>query len=714
MFRTVTALATILVAACGGYDGIDSAAAPPALIPAPSYIEVNPGAYALRPGTTVAIPPDTELRDGIAWIAGLIEDASGVSLQTSSSRAAGIRLALVDADELRKTFAARGIRATEGAYFLKADTDGVQIRAATEAGLFYGFTTLWQLIALDAGGGVAVPALEILDAPEFGWRGVMLDSARHMQSPAFIKRYIDWMSLHKLNVFHWHLTDDQAWRLEVRRYPRLTEVGAWRVPAGDAPANDIDAATGAPRLYGGFYSQEDVREIVAHAESRFVDVVPEINVPGHASAAIAAYPELGIPGHKIDRVPARWGIYDNVLNLEESTFEFLENVLVEVTDLFPGQYIHVGGDEVVTRQWEGSDRIARRMRELDIADVSAVQNYYVERLQAHLAELGRTVIGWDEILESDLPPQTAVMSWRGVEGAISAATKGHRTVLSPAPIFYLDHLQTDAADAPPGRGHVVTVRDVYEFDFLTDSLGDDREFVLGLQANLWTEHVRTEERAEYMTYPRVAAVAELAWSEERNRTWESFSVRLEPHLERLRSLGINVADPFPGPDQSRKDGRVEDRELDICSESVVLALEDDAPLAGERESFLVDIINPCWILRDADLGSARSISASVGQLPFNFEIGDLLDDVVVEPPESTEGELLVRLGNCEGPVVATLALKPAAERYATTELPAAPLVVPDGTAGKGDLCFSFTRGGVEPIWAIDWIQLHTETAGNRR
>ena len=699
----------MLLAACGEHDGGESFTAVPALIPAPLHIEIHADTFFLMPDATIGIPAQADLRDSTAWIVGLVEDATGLSLRISTGRPAAIQLELVDNEALQDDFASQAIEATPESYSLRVDADGVRIRASTTAGLFYGLTTLWQLLADDGDGAGYLPTLDILDTPAFGWRGVMLDSARHMQSPEFIKRYIDWMSLHKLNVFHWHLTDDQAWRLEVRRYPRLTDIGGWRVPEGDAAAADIDTATGAPRQYGGFYSQEEVREIVAHAESRFITIVPEINVPGHASAAIAAYPELGVSGHGIAQVPARWGIFDNVLNLEESTLEFFENVLLEVTELFPGKFIHIGGDEVVTRQWEGSDRIAERMRELGIEDISTLQNYYVERLQAHLAGLGRRVIGWDEILEGDLPPEAAVMSWRGVDGAIAAAAKGHQTVLSPAPTFYLDHIQTNAADGPPGRGGIITARDIYEFDLLPDTLRDDREFLLGVQGNLWTEHVRTEERVTYMSYPRAVAIAELGWSSQQSRSWDSFAARLETHGQRLGTLGIDIPltllDSAGDHGRSAGDGRIEDRELDLCGDSIVLALEDDAPLKGERESFLVDIMNPCWILREADLSEVPSIKAAVGQLPFNFEIGEMIDEVVVEQPDTREGELRVRLGDCDGPIVATLPLAPAVGRNAVTELPGERLVVPEDAGDTGDLCFSFTRHDVEPIWVIDWVQV---------
>jgi hexosaminidase len=426
----VAACTALVLVACGTDRATPPGVELPALIPVPLHVQHGEGAYRLAADARISGAVPTDMHATLEWIIGLINEQAGLSLSLNDGPGA-IRLELEDSAAFAEVLAANNAHSVREAYLLEITDDGIRIAAPDEAGLFYGLTTLWQLLTANSNG--EVPLVTIADAPEFEWRGVMLDSARHMQSPAFIKRYIDWMALHKLNVFHWHLTDDQGWRLEIRRYPDLTDVGAWRVPAGDAPAADIDEATGEPRKYGGYYSQETVRDIVAHAASRHVTIVPEIDVPGHATAAIAAYPALGVPGHGVDRVSASWGIFENVFNLEEDTFKFLEQVLSEVTELFPGEYIHLGGDEVVTKQWLASERIAERMQELGVDDIQALQNYYVERLQDYLSTLGRKVIGWDEIIESELPPEAAVMSWRGVEGAVAAAAKGHKTVLSLLP-----------------------------------------------------------------------------------------------------------------------------------------------------------------------------------------------------------------------------------------------------------------------------------------
>ena len=698
---------------CLLFQGTAGAGETISILPAPLHMQYREGVYLIPETPHITIPDEKKLKASAEWLSELVTKASGQELRvsTDTGERAAIRVERVSQSALQKQFEEAELTPMTGfgeAYALQIGPSGVLIQAADDAGLFYGLTTFWQLLSQKPGPNRKLPALKILDAPEFEWRGLMLDSARHMQSPEFIKHYIDWMSLHKLNVFHWHLTDDQAWRLEIKAYPKLTGIGAYRVPAGAAPAADIDPATGEARLYGGFYTQEEVRDIVAHAASRQVMVVPEIDVPGHASAAIVAYPDLGVPGFQLQKVPASWGIYHNVFNLEESTFEFLETVMAEVVALFPGEFIHLGGDEVVTEQWEASERITERMKELELDSIQSLQNYYVERLQAFLSPHGRRVIGWDEILESSLPPEAVVMSWRGVEGAIEAAAKGHQTVLSPAPTLYLDHIQTSAADEPPGRMDIITIRDIYEFNPLPESLGKNRKLLLGLQGNLWTEHIRFEERAAYMTWPRATAIAELGWSAPERRNWEDFASRLKTHRSRLDDLGIAASkaeEVRPVTDTQDYDRR-EDRELELCQSSIALALEDDAPINGERESFLLDIMNPCWIWRDADLGEARSFSAAVGQLPFNFEIGAMINDVVVNPPNTAEGELTVRLGSCDGPVIAELPLAPAVHSQAVTELPATGLNLPDDPTLRADLCISFNRTGIDPIWGIDWVQIN--------
>jgi hexosaminidase len=534
----------------------------------------------------------------------------------------------------------------------------------------------------------------------------MLDSARHFQAPEFVMRYIDWMALHKLNVLGWHLTDDQGWRLEIRKYPRLTSVGAWRVPAG-AAQRDIDPATGRPRLYGGFYSQDDVRRIVAHARARYVTIVPEIDMPGHATAAIVAYPRLGVTDDPPRAVPADWGIFPNLYNVEESTFGFLEDVLAEVMELFPGEYIHLGGDEVVKDQWQASPRVQARMRELGVPNEAALQGYFTRRMGKYVVAHGRRVIGWDEILEGGVPDGAAVMSWRGVEGAIAAAAAGHDAVLSPAPTLYLDFRQGTGPEEPPGRGEVVSLERVYRFDPLPGPLAAAAEHVLGVQANLWTEHVRLEEWAAYMTWPRAAALAELGWSPAERRDFADFQRRLPLEFGRYRALGIHFSETvFRAPRTVGPWERHMSQDLTTCTDKLVLNLEDDAPLQGPRAVFLIDIENPCWMLRVADLSRATRLTAAVGQVPFNFQIGRDIEAIRLRAPRTPAGELEVRVDGCEGEPLAVLPLAPAAGNDAVTVLP--PVVLPPAVLslqGAHTLCFTFTQRTLDPLWAIDWVQL---------
>jgi hexosaminidase len=549
------------------------------------------------------------------------------------------------------------------------------------------------------GVSISVPAIKIADTPRFAWRGLMLDSARHYQSPEYIRQFIDWMALHKLNTLHWHLTDDQAWRLEIKKYPKLTSVGAWRVPAGDAAKADIDSATGKPRLYGGFYTQAQVREIVAHAASRHITVVPEIEMPGHATAAVVAYPRLGVTDKPPKAIPEEWGIFPTLFNVDDSTFTFLEDVLTEVMEVFPGAYIHVGGDEALKDEWHASPKVQARMKELGVKDEHALQGYFIQRIEKFLSGKGRKLIGWDEILEGGLPPNATVMSWRGIDGAVAAAKAGHDTVLSPAPDLYFDHWQS-AGDISPGRSNTLSLKDVYLFNPEPDSIADEqRKHILGLQANLWAEMMRSEQRVTYMAYPRTAALAEVAWSPPNRINWDDFQKRLEIQLARYPALGIVYAREVPvSPGPKRRVSH----DLEQCGGGYVLSLEDDAPIDSERATFLVNITDPCWIWRGADLTKVKSIRATVGQIPFNFQIGKDAEKIPLHAPKTKDGELEIRLDDCNSAPVATASLTPAVSKHGLTVLP--PILL-DKTTGKHDICFRFTRARIDPIWVIGGLEL---------
>jgi hexosaminidase len=675
------------------------------VIPAPARVTARRGVFAFRADTWISIPPDPRVARTARYLADLLHQTAGIELKITERSGATAAPTGTIAFRLDQP----GFNSNPEAYGIDISPAGVILSSTDPRGLFYAAVTLWELCPAarsQESAPITLAAVSISDTPRLPWRGLMLDSARHFQSSQFVMRYIDWMALHKLNVLHWHLTDDQGWRLEIKRYPRLTSVGAWRVPEGPAAAADIDSATGRPRLYGGFYSQDEVRQIVAHAAERNVTIVPEIDMPGHATAAVVAYPQLGVTDHPPTAVPSDWGIYPNLYNVEEGTFTFLENVLDEVIALFPGEYVHVGGDEAVKDQWKASPRVQARMRELHVANEEALQSYFVQRIGKYLQAHGRRLVGWDEILQGGIAENATVMSWRGLEGALTAVGAGHDAVLSPSPTLYFDHRQGRGADEPPGRGAVITLRDVYDFDPMPGGIAvSQRRHVLGLQGNVWTEHMRTEDRVAYMTFPRAAAVAEVGWSPEGERDWSGFVRRLPSQFARYRALGIRYSDDALRPPAVREPGpfdRHASQDLRPCTDKAVLSLEDDAPLEGDRAVFLIDIMNPCWIFESADLSHGPNLQVAVGQVPFNFQIGKDRDAIKFPAPQTSAGELEVHLDSCDGTRIAVLPLASAVDNNGVTQLPSVRL---PQTAGRHDLCFRFAQRTLDPLWAVDWVQL---------
>jgi hexosaminidase len=408
------------------------------------------------------------------------------------------------------------------AYRLETGRSGIRIVGGDEAGVFYGTQTLKQLVPV---GGGPVPGVEIEDRPAFGWRGSLLDVARHFMPKEFVLRYIDLLALHKLNVLHLHLTDDQGWRVEIERYPKLTEVGAWRAQTmGD----------GVP--HGGFYTQDEIREIVEYAASRFVRVMPEIELPGHTRAAIAAYPELGNHGWPVG-VGTTWGIETRVLNPETATVEFFEHVFEEVLDLFPSEFLHVGGDECPKDEWRASARAQELMRERGLAGEGELQSWFIRRFDTFFTDRGRRLVGWDEILEGGLAPGATVMSWRGEEGGVAAAEAGHDVVMAPRWFTYFDYRQAEAGE-PPGRPYVLPLEKVYSYRPVPAQLAPEAaRRVLGSQFAVWTEHIASPAQVEYMAFPRACAFAEVVWSATR-QPYEAFLARLRTHLRRLSALGV--------------------------------------------------------------------------------------------------------------------------------------------------------------------------------
>lgn len=506
--------------------GAALAAAPAPIIPVPAELIPGHGALVVRSGTMVSVPAgDAAALSAARLLAGQVKQTRGLDLVAQEGGAGAIVLVRDPT-----------VSAAEG-YVLTVTPKGARVAAKDDAGLLYGAMTLAQLLSPDAAFGqpVKVPALTVRDQPRFAWRGIMVDVARHFQPADSLKPLIDAMAAHKMNVLHLHLSDDQGWRVEIKRYPKLTEIGAWRTPptAGEAPSD---------QPYGGFYTQDQIRDLVAYARERSVTIVPEIDLPGHAQAAVAAYPEIGVFG---DRPPVAvdWGINPYLFDVDQPSLTFIEGVLDELMDLFPSTYIHVGGDEAIKDQWQSSPAVQARMRELGLKNEHEMQSWFIEHLGQYLAAHGRRLIGWDEILEGGLPASASVMSWRGEQGAIDAANAGHDVVLSPAPTLYLDSLQSDRADEPPGRLSIVTLKDVYAYEPMPKGIASDKAgHVLGAQANAWTEYLVTPAQVRHAIFPRLDAVSEITWSPKNRRDWTGFLDRLDVQRLRYARQGINAAD----------------------------------------------------------------------------------------------------------------------------------------------------------------------------
>jgi hexosaminidase len=485
------------------------------LIPAPQSVQLGPGWLRL-PMQLRASADSDEAVPAVARFGAL-----------AAKRFPDAAFATGPEARLQFTLDASAGLAAEG-YRLDITAERALAIASDARGLLHAATSLALLLEREDE-ALRLPQLKIEDAPRFAWRGLMLDSARHPQSIDEIKHLLDAMALHKLNVLHWHLTDDQGWRVEIKRYPRLTEVGGCRVPAGDA---GIDPASGAPKPLCAWYSQDQIREVVAHAAALGIEVVPEFDVPGHAQAAVAAYPEFGVLEQALP-VSADWGVHRTLFNVDEPTVEALEHILAELVELFPSRYVHLGGDEAVKDQWQQSAAVQARLRELGLQTETELQAWLIARLRGFLGERGRRLIGWDEILDGDLPQDAIVMSWRGTDGGLAAARRGHDVVMSPSTDLYFDFLQSASEAEVPGRPSQIPLSRVYAYEPIPEGLSaGQHHHILGLQANVWTEHLRGYERVQHATFPRLAAVAERGWSTVDTRDFGNFLVRLA-HLMRI-------------------------------------------------------------------------------------------------------------------------------------------------------------------------------------
>lgn len=431
--------------------------------------------------------------------------------------------------------------ANEEGYELKIEEENIFIESKNTRGAFYAVQSLLQLLPLPSDlNSYKIPCLQIKDQPEFTYRGMHLDVGRHFFSVDFIKKYIDLMARLKMNTFHWHLTEDQGWRIEIKKYPKLQEISAYRKETLLGHYNDQPHQfDGKP--YGGFYTQEQIKEVVAYAKTRQVTIIPEIEMPGHSQAAIAAYPELGCTGEQVE-VATKWGVFDEVYCPKESTFKFLEDVIDEVVALFPGKYIHIGGDEAPKTNWKNCAHCQKLIKKEGLKDEHGLQSYFIARMEKYINTKGKQIIGWDEILEGGLAPNATVMSWRGTSGAVQAAKEGHDVILTPGSHCYFDHYQSENENEPLAIGGFLPLEKVYHFNPIPEGLTDKEAiYVLGAQGNVWTEYMQTEKQVEYMAYPRAVALSEVLWSSPEYKNYSDFINRLEQYQKRLDLLEVNYA-----------------------------------------------------------------------------------------------------------------------------------------------------------------------------
>jgi hexosaminidase len=509
-----------------------------AIIPAPVSIQGFKGDFVISEKTRIILAPaDDETKLAADFFANLVRNSTGMSLPVEEGKKPAKGSVFMTLDT--------AIENDEG-YELTVTHKKVIVRGGSAAGLFYAVQTMRQIMPTELESPsiverlvLTIPACEIKDEPRFGYRGMHLDVGRHMFPIAYIKRYIDMIALHKMNRFHWHLTEDQGWRIEISKYPNLTTTGAYRketlVGHGGRKPFEFDG-----KPYGGFYTKDEVKEIVEYARSKFITVIPEIEMPGHAMAALASYPELGCTGGPYE-VQTRWGVFDDVYCAgKEETFSFLEDVLTEVMELFPSEYIHIGGDECPKTRWKKCPRCQKRMKEEGLKDEHELQSYFIKRIEKFVLSKGRKIIGWDEILEGGLAPEATVMSWRGTTGGIEAARQKHDVIMTPYTYVYLDYYQCEPQGEPLAIGGYLPLEKVYLYNPVPEELTpEEQKYILGVQGNLWSEYLKTPDYMEYMAYPRMFAVAETGWTPNRLKDFEDFLTRIEVLKKRYDAIGIN-------------------------------------------------------------------------------------------------------------------------------------------------------------------------------
>ena len=533
-----------LVAATGFVAGAEISTP---IIPAPVKVEAGKGAFQLNAASRILA--DAELKGSAHLLAARLRPATGYALKIKS---AGKQITA--ADILLTTNGADVALGAEG-YELSVTTNGVVLRAPTPAGIFFGTQSLLQLLPPEifsptrvTNGDWRIPCLRIEDQPRFAWRGFMLDVSRHFFTKAEVEQVLDLMALYKLNTFHWHLVDDQGWRIQIKKYPKLTGIGGWRDGIGFGLASNAATAYDPHGRYGGFYTQRDIRDVVAYAAARHIAIVPEIEMPGHSSAALAAYPEYLCPGVKIASLPMSSGVSAGVYCAgNDAAFAFLGNILEEVAELFPGKYIHIGGDEVNKKNWENCPKCQARIKTENMKDQRELQAWFIRRIEKIVGADGKKLIGWSEIREGGLAPSAALMDWIG--GGAESAASGHEVVMTPTKFCYFDHYQsTNRAAEPKAIGAYLPLQRVYQFEPMPEKLAPEFQGkVLGGQANLWTEYIPNFRQVEYMMFPRLGALSEADWSPKEARDWDNFRTRAALNEKRLDALGVNYR-PLSKPD----------------------------------------------------------------------------------------------------------------------------------------------------------------------
>lgn len=567
-------------------------------------MQIDQGSFIIDNATTISFAKsDKSLKGTANFLAAGISKISGIDLSQNKGKGKKIEFTIAPTAEI----------GTEG-YLLNVTPAEVRITANTNEGLIYGIQSLFQVLPqVRTNAILKIPCMQIKDYPRFKWRGMHLDVSRHFFTADMVKEYIELLAYYKMNTFHWHLVDDQGWRIEIKKYPKLTEIGAWRVNQNDKVwSKRPQAKEGEKATYGGFYTQEEIKEIVQFATQRGVNIVPEIEMPGHVASAIAAYPELSCAQEF--QLPLTGGDYTNMSSNycpgNEDVFQFNEDILTEVMALFPSKYIHIGGDEVDKTSWKNCPRCQARMQNENLKTEEELQSYFIKRIEKFIVSKERKMIGWDEILEGGLAPEAVVMSWRGEKGGIEAANMHHEVVMTPGNPVYFDHYQAGPDGEPLAIGGMNTLRKVYDYEPIPKELPtENRKYILGAQANLWTEYITTREGVEYMVLPRMLALAEVVWSPAATKDWTSFNQRLKWHIRGFQQKGLHYSE---GSNKIEITPKVENGQLTVALASEVVGGEVYYTLDGsDPNDTSIKYAAPFSIKKTA---TVRAVSVNEGKV----------------------------------------------------------------------------------------------------